>query len=194
MGHAPSLTSYDNPAAVACNTLFCVATDQRVPCRLCGRPQRRREEQAHFRSQLGLVLPGECTAARVGGPAACVACDLSVVHGVSVGSVVVHAVAGGLVYVRRGLCVGRGGGAEGVSLHLPYLHSMSSWLVGYPWLRVNQTLHLHHPRQGVASICSMLGAIQGWVANWPPMQQPMRFGNRAFRSWHGQLVAVSGCL
>lgn len=44
--------------------------------------------------------------------------------------------------------------------------------------------------QGVASICSMLGTIQGWVANWPPMQQPMRFGNRAFRSWHGQLVAV----
>lgn len=29
------------------------------------------------------------------------------------------------------------------------------------------------------------------IDEYPPIQQPMRFGNKAFRSWHERLQAVS---
>jgi len=31
---------------------------------------------------------------------------------------------------------------------------------------------------------------KGWVADIPPIQQAMRFGNKAFRSWHSRMMAA----
>ena len=44
--------------------------------------------------------------------------------------------------------------------------------------------------QSVRAVCELLKVIEGWVAEWPPLAQPMRFGNKAFRSWHSQLTRV----
>jgi serine/threonine-protein phosphatase 2A activator len=37
--------------------------------------------------------------------------------------------------------------------------------------------------------------MSGWVESFPPLQQPMRYGNKAFRQWHGRLLqeAVPTC-
>eukprot|EP00611_Tribonema_gayanum_P026728 TRINITY_DN6438_c0_g1_i1.p1 TRINITY_DN6438_c0_g1~~TRINITY_DN6438_c0_g1_i1.p1 ORF type:complete len:397 (+),score=115.62 TRINITY_DN6438_c0_g1_i1:180-1370(+) len=40
----------------------------------------------------------------------------------------------------------------------------------------------------VEKIEGMLGEMEGWVAEYPPLKQPMRFGNKAFCSWHSRLV------
>jgi serine/threonine-protein phosphatase 2A activator len=42
--------------------------------------------------------------------------------------------------------------------------------------------------QVVEKLCAELDSMYGWVDEIPPLQQPMRFGNRAFRSWHARLV------
>ena len=36
----------------------------------------------------------------------------------------------------------------------------------------------------------MLEELYNWVADIPPVQQPMRFGNTAFRTWHARLTEV----
>ena len=36
---------------------------------------------------------------------------------------------------------------------------------------------------------SMLETMGGWVEEIPPQQQPMRFGNKAFKDWHARLLA-----
>ena len=33
----------------------------------------------------------------------------------------------------------------------------------------------------------MLGTLEVWVVEIPPIKQPMRFGNMAYRSWHERL-------
>ncbi|CAK0848189.1 unnamed protein product [Prorocentrum cordatum] len=34
----------------------------------------------------------------------------------------------------------------------------------------------------------LLGELEGWIGDFPPLAQPMRFGNKAFRQWHARLV------
>ena len=43
-------------------------------------------------------------------------------------------------------------------------------------------------RQVIEALVAGLDAMYEWVTDIPPLQQPMRFGNRAFRSWHARLV------
>lgn len=40
----------------------------------------------------------------------------------------------------------------------------------------------------VRSLAEVLGELDRWIDDFPPVQQPMRFGNKAFRQWHGRLV------
>jgi hypothetical protein len=42
--------------------------------------------------------------------------------------------------------------------------------------------------QAVEKVVAMLDDFHGWVSEIPPLQQPMRFGNKAFRTWHTRLV------
>lgn len=39
-------------------------------------------------------------------------------------------------------------------------------------------------------LIEMLADLEKWVDEIPPIQQPMRFGNKAFRSWHDRLSKV----
>ena len=45
--------------------------------------------------------------------------------------------------------------------------------------------------QAIASISDLLKTLGDWVGEFPPLKQPMRFGNKAFRQWHAKLMAVS---
>ena len=40
----------------------------------------------------------------------------------------------------------------------------------------------------ITEITSFFSKIASWVDEIPPIQQPMRFGNKAFRDWHARLV------
>lgn len=40
----------------------------------------------------------------------------------------------------------------------------------------------------VRGFVDLLRELDSWVDDIPPLQQPMRFGNKAFRQWHGRLV------
>jgi len=41
----------------------------------------------------------------------------------------------------------------------------------------------------VLATVAMLSTMEGWLAEHPPLKQPMRFGNKAFQSWHARLKA-----
>uniref|UniRef100_A0A7S1LBJ8 Serine/threonine-protein phosphatase 2A activator n=1 Tax=Alexandrium catenella TaxID=2925 RepID=A0A7S1LBJ8_ALECA len=40
----------------------------------------------------------------------------------------------------------------------------------------------------VRGLVEMLATLESWIEEFPPLVQPMRFGNRAFRQWHARLV------
>lgn len=41
----------------------------------------------------------------------------------------------------------------------------------------------------ITAVVSLLSEASGWLLEYPPIAQPMRFGNKAFRAWHARLVA-----
>ena len=46
-----------------------------------------------------------------------------------------------------------------------------------------------HPRSpAITTLCTLMTQAKGWVADIPPIQQAMRFGNKAFRTWHSRLM------
>jgi hypothetical protein len=40
-------------------------------------------------------------------------------------------------------------------------------------------------------LLGVLGTLEGWMGDYPPLQQPMRFGNKAFRGWFARVVGES---
>merc|ERR1719401_3380500 len=40
----------------------------------------------------------------------------------------------------------------------------------------------------VRALTELLNELERWADDFPPLQQPMRFGNRAFRQWHERLA------
>ncbi|GAB5361897.1 hypothetical protein AAMO2058_000752200 [Amorphochlora amoebiformis] len=40
----------------------------------------------------------------------------------------------------------------------------------------------------IQSLCKALENMLAWMKDFPPIQQPMRFGNKAFRQWHKRLT------
>eukprot|EP00812_Abedinium_dasypus_P005420 NODE_1678_length_1086_cov_286.432590.p1 GENE.NODE_1678_length_1086_cov_286.432590~~NODE_1678_length_1086_cov_286.432590.p1 ORF type:complete len:331 (+),score=92.69 NODE_1678_length_1086_cov_286.432590:3-995(+) len=40
----------------------------------------------------------------------------------------------------------------------------------------------------IQGLTAMLDELERWIDDFPPIQQPMRFGNKAFRLWHARLV------
>ena len=45
-----------------------------------------------------------------------------------------------------------------------------------------------HTGAVVSGLVSMLDDFMGWVDEIPPIEQPMRFGNKAFRTWYTKVV------
>ena len=47
-----------------------------------------------------------------------------------------------------------------------------------------------------AALLGVIAQLSTWIDNIPPIQQPMRYGNKAFRKWHAQLAerAVELCM
>ena len=43
----------------------------------------------------------------------------------------------------------------------------------------------------VVGIINVLGELDKWVSEIPPVEQQQRFGNKAFREWHKRLEEVS---
>ncbi|EWM23753.1 phosphotyrosyl phosphatase activator family protein [Nannochloropsis gaditana] len=43
----------------------------------------------------------------------------------------------------------------------------------------------------VSALVAYLEEAWGWVDDIPALQQPMRFGNKAFRTWHARLEATA---
>ena len=40
----------------------------------------------------------------------------------------------------------------------------------------------------VAAMAAVLGELEGWIQDFPPLLSPQRYGNRAFVAWHGRLL------
>lgn len=45
--------------------------------------------------------------------------------------------------------------------------------------------------QSLKPIYTYLETLDKWVDEIPPVEQPMRFGNKAFRTWYDKVIAVS---
>lgn len=43
----------------------------------------------------------------------------------------------------------------------------------------------------VMALSGILDEMESWIEDFPPLHQPMRFGNKAFRSWHQRLCERS---
>ena len=46
----------------------------------------------------------------------------------------------------------------------------------------------HERSAAVDTVVSLMRRAEQWIAEIPPIQQAMRFGNRAFRHWHQRLM------
>ena len=46
----------------------------------------------------------------------------------------------------------------------------------------------------VTAAVQLVGSLADWIEQIPPMEQAMRYGNKAFRQWHQRLVADSPAL
>ena len=44
--------------------------------------------------------------------------------------------------------------------------------------------------QKVKQLTEFIRNMQIWIDEIPPIKQPMRFGNKAFRLWHDRLLQV----
>lgn len=45
--------------------------------------------------------------------------------------------------------------------------------------------------QNVQKAVELVNEINSWIDEIPPIQQPMRFGNKAFRTFYDRVVEVS---
>ena len=45
-------------------------------------------------------------------------------------------------------------------------------------------------KSGVVGIINLLGELDKWVSEFPPIDQQQRFGNKSFREWHKRLEEV----
>lgn len=43
----------------------------------------------------------------------------------------------------------------------------------------------------VQSMVELLDTMEHWIEEYPPVEQPQRFGNQAFKSWYKRLTEVS---
>ena len=50
----------------------------------------------------------------------------------------------------------------------------------------------HEQSERVRLIVELMERAKGWIDEIPPIQQAMRFGNKAFRTWHARMMEVSG--
>ena len=41
--------------------------------------------------------------------------------------------------------------------------------------------------EGLLKVVAMLEEVGSWIDEIPPVEQPMRFGNKAFRTWYDYL-------
>jgi serine/threonine-protein phosphatase 2A activator len=42
----------------------------------------------------------------------------------------------------------------------------------------------------IGSVIQMLNKFDEWITEIPPTEQPQRFGNKSFRTWHERLQQV----
>merc|ERR1719421_1619670 len=74
-------------------------------------------------------------------------------------------------------------GSELCSQLLAFVVSLSDSVVS----RERSPEQLGEASAEVRSFVEMLEELGTWIDEIPPLDQPMRFGNKAFRTWHGRL-------
>lgn len=48
--------------------------------------------------------------------------------------------------------------------------------------------------QTIEKLLSLLGTLDRWIDETPPVDQPSRFGNKAYRTWYAKLEQVQAML
>lgn len=46
------------------------------------------------------------------------------------------------------------------------------------------------PPQAIEKLVALLNTLDRWIDETPPMDQPSRFGNKAYRTWYAKLDQV----
>lgn len=46
------------------------------------------------------------------------------------------------------------------------------------------------PRQPIEKLVTLLNTLDQWIDETPPVDQPSRFGNKAFRTWYAKVDQV----
>lgn len=47
------------------------------------------------------------------------------------------------------------------------------------------------PSQAIEKLVALLDTLDRWIDETPPVDQPSRFGNKAYRTWYAKLDQVS---
>lgn len=47
------------------------------------------------------------------------------------------------------------------------------------------------PAENLEPLMSLIGSLENLINDVPPLTQPMRFGNKAFKTWHAKALEVS---
>ena len=45
--------------------------------------------------------------------------------------------------------------------------------------------------QALDKLLKIVDTLESWIEEFPPIDQPQRFGNKAFRDWFGKLKEVT---
>lgn len=69
---------------------------------------------------------------------------------------------------------------------IDFITDLSNSVKGIPIL----TTQVDSASDLIKSIVSTLNVIRSWVSDYPPLESPMRFGNRAFQDWFDRLDKV----
>lgn len=64
-----------------------------------------------------------------------------------------------------------------------YVANLANAVVGVPCDRTDRK----RASTNVVKICELLEELDQWVEDFPPLSQPMRFGNKAYRQWSDRL-------
>eukprot|EP00127_Corallochytrium_limacisporum_P000137 Clim_evm20s5 gene=Clim_evmTU20s5 len=67
---------------------------------------------------------------------------------------------------------------------LAFIAHVNERVAGRPYSQIDKASH----SKAIDDMCALLNTMKSKIDDFPPIAQPMRFGNKAFRSWHEWLL------
>ena len=101
----------------------------------------------------------------------------------------------------HGVCYVAGASSWQCNIRLPT--RLYASMRGVPFACASDTARrLPHPRvpwhassiQAARALIDALHEMEQWVEQIPPLQQPMRYGNKAYRAWHTKLLSEAAAM